>query len=117
MSRLTARKPPSNSAPSDQPVRGEIDPIKFVSNINGVISDDNQYGLYAGAAYSPFAANRGFQAGFVGGGAGAFNRPRQSSINPAVTARWPLSNSVVVVRRSAYRATVRSAVRSSPFPA
>ncbi len=62
----------------------KVDPIKFVSNINGVIRDDNQYGLYAGAAYSPFAANRGFQAGFLGGGAGAFNRPRQSSINPAV---------------------------------
>jgi len=62
----------------------KIDPIKYVSNINGSISGDNPYGLYAGAAYSPFAATRGFQPGFVGGGAGAFNRPRQSSINPLV---------------------------------
>lgn len=62
----------------------KVDPIKFVSNINGVIANDNQYGLYAGAAYSPFSTNRGFQAGLRGGGAGAYNRPRQSSINPAV---------------------------------
>ncbi|MBC8134636.1 MAG: S-layer homology domain-containing protein [Fibrella sp.] len=62
----------------------KVDPIKFVSNNAGVIANDNQYGLYAGAAYSPFANARGFQAGLRGGGAGAFNRPRQSSINPAV---------------------------------
>ncbi|MBC8139185.1 MAG: hypothetical protein H8F28_25205 [Fibrella sp.] len=62
----------------------KVDPIKFVSNNAGVITNDNNYGLYAGAAYSPFANTRGFQAGLRGGGAGTFNRPRQSSINPNV---------------------------------
>jgi hypothetical protein len=60
----------------------KVDPIQFVSNLNGVIANNAQYGLYAGAAYSPFASSRGFQSGFVGGGAGAINRPHQSSIDP-----------------------------------
>lgn len=62
----------------------KIDPIKYVSNLNGVIANDNNYGLYAGASYSPFANSRNFQPGLRGGGAGAYNRPRQSSINPNV---------------------------------
>ena len=62
----------------------KIDPIKYVSNLNGVISNDNQYGLYAGASYSPFANSRGFQPSLRGGTFGAYNRPRQSSINPLV---------------------------------
>lgn len=62
----------------------KIDPIKFVSNLNGVVANDGKYGLFAGAAFSPFAPQRGFQAGFQGGGVGAFNRPHQSSINPGV---------------------------------
>lgn len=62
----------------------KVDPIKFVSNTAGVIANDGNYGLYAGAAYSPFSNTRGFAAGLRGGGAGTFNRPRQSSINPNV---------------------------------
>ncbi|MBC8141587.1 MAG: hypothetical protein H7Y38_09125, partial [Armatimonadetes bacterium] len=62
----------------------KIDPIKYVSNLNGVIANDNNYGLYAGASYSPFANSRNFAPGLNGGGAGAYNRPRQSSINPNV---------------------------------
>ena len=62
----------------------KIDPIRFVSNLNGTIQNDNQYGLFAGASFSPFANLRNFQPGFRGGGAGAYVRPRQSSINPLV---------------------------------
>jgi len=62
----------------------KVDPIKYVSNLNGQIAGDNQYGLYAGAAYSPFAPTRGFAKGFQGGGLGNFGRPTGSSIDPAV---------------------------------
>ena len=59
------------------------DPIKFVSNVSGNFSNDGNYGLYAGASFSPFANQRGFKGGFQGGGANAITRPTQSSIDPA----------------------------------
>lgn len=73
----------------------KTDPIKYVSNLNGVINGDGTYGLYAGAA-APATRNNlnnGFGSGFVGNSVATTddngaptatgNRPTGSSITPA----------------------------------
>ncbi len=70
----------------------KVDPIKYVSNVNGNISNDQGYGLYAGAS-RPFTQNgsaqgNGFRGNSVatvddfGNGTLTGNRPTQSSIQP-----------------------------------
>ncbi|HVK07100.1 MAG TPA: S-layer homology domain-containing protein [Armatimonadaceae bacterium] len=69
----------------------KIDPIRYVSNLNGVIGNDMGYGLYAGAA-RPFTANvgGGFRGNSVatvdplGNAVATGNRPTQvASIGPS----------------------------------
>jgi len=68
----------------------KVDPIKYVSNANGDMTDQGVYGLYAGAGRSPYALNNtvignGANAQIIGGLRavnGVTRRPFASPINP-----------------------------------
>jgi len=62
----------------------KVDPIKYVSNINGELGPDQPggYSLFAGAGFSPFQGG-----GFVGG-----SRPHQSSISPEANGAMAVEN-------------------------
>jgi hypothetical protein len=77
----------------------KVDPVKHVSNINGKITGDSGYGLYAGAGTTPFGGTNALNGGFRGGSVpyvdenGAVtvtgNRPRGSSVRGTGTGPEP----------------------------